>query len=48
MELVKPKFMDTEYVYFDADGVKIKENSPEWVKEEYEKFIKQLNEHEVL
>lgn len=35
--------MSTEYAYYDDDGLKIKEDSPQWVKNEYKKFMEELN-----
>lgn len=43
MELAEPKFMKTEFVYYDDDGLRIKDNAPEWVKNEYEEFMKSLD-----
>lgn len=43
MDHVRPKFMDTDFCYYDDDGIKIKEDSPEWVKEEYQEFMDGLN-----
>lgn len=43
MEKVEPKFMSTEWVYYDNTGLKIKEDAPEWVKKEYEEFMKDDN-----
>jgi len=40
MELERPKFMDTEWYYYDDEGLKIKEDAPAWVKKEYEEFMK--------
>ncbi|SHK38244.1 hypothetical protein SAMN02745248_02413 [Hathewaya proteolytica DSM 3090] len=48
MELERPKFMDTDYYYYDDDGLKIKENSPQWVKEEYEQFMSSLKCGEIV
>lgn len=45
MQLEKPKFIDTEFVFYTEDGIQIKDNAPEWIKREYEKFKKQLNEN---
>lgn len=37
----KPRFMEENYHYFDEnDNLKIKDNAPQWAKEEYEEFIK--------
>lgn len=47
MELPEPKFMSTEYIYYDDEGLRIKEDSPQWVKDEYEVFISELNSNEV-
>ena len=47
MELERPKFMYTEYVYYDDDGMKIKEDSPQWVKDEYKSFIAALDNNEI-
>lgn len=43
MQIEKPEFMDTEYVYYDDDGLKIKEDSPKWVKDAYNEFMEELN-----
>ena len=43
MELKEPKFMTSEFVYYDEDGVQIKDNAPEWVRKEYEEFKKNFN-----
>lgn len=43
MELNEPKFMQTEYVYYDDDGLKIKDDSPQWVKDEYNAFMNELD-----
>ncbi|WP_198039508.1 hypothetical protein [Clostridium kluyveri] len=47
MELPEPKFMSTEYVYYDDEGLKIKEDSPQWVKNEYKTFMKELESNKV-
>ncbi|HBJ2623598.1 TPA: hypothetical protein LA827_003401 [Clostridium botulinum] len=47
MELAEPKFMSSEYVYYDDEGLKIKEYSPQWVKDEYGEFMKELNSNEM-
>ncbi|WP_223316896.1 hypothetical protein [Clostridium botulinum] len=46
MELKEPKFMTSEFVYYDEDGVQIKDNAPEWVRKEYEEFKKSLIENQ--
>lgn len=48
MELNEPKFMSTEYVYYDDDGLKVKDTAPQWVKDEYEEFMKELNSNKVI
>jgi hypothetical protein len=48
MELERPKFMDTEWYYYDNDGLKVKEDSPEWVKKEYNKFMKNLKSNVIV
>ena len=42
MELNEPKFMETEYAYYDDDGLKIRDDSPQWVKDEYNGFMNEL------
>lgn len=44
MQIEKPKFMDTEFIYYTEDGVKIKETAPEWVVKEYNDFMRKLDE----
>lgn len=47
MELREPKFMNTEYIYYDDEGLKIKEDSPQWVKDEYKAFMEELESNEI-
>jgi len=47
VEVVKPKFIDTEYAYYDDEGLKIKDNSPQWVKDEYKQFMSSLEDGEI-
>lgn len=47
MEVVKPKFIDTEYAYYDDEGLKIKDDSPQWIKDEYKQFMDSLDESEI-
>ncbi|MEF9953576.1 MAG: hypothetical protein RR657_05005 [Peptostreptococcaceae bacterium] len=42
MDLVEPKFMSTEYYYHNS-GIKIRDDAPQWVKDEYEEFMKALD-----
>ena len=47
MDLVRPKFMNTEYYYHD-NGIKIKDNAPQWVKDEYKEFMEALNSGAII
>lgn len=44
MDLKEPKFINSEYAYYDNTGLKIKEDSPQWVKDEYNEFMNSLDE----
>lgn len=39
----RPSILDSEYVYVDETGYKIKENAPIKVKEEFERFMRLVN-----
>lgn len=43
MELIEPKFLIEGYGYYDNDGLKVKEDAPQWAKDEYKEFMEQLN-----
>lgn len=39
----KPRFMEENYHYFDEeDKLQIKEDAPQWAKDEYEMFIEMI------
>lgn len=42
MELVEPKFLIEGYGYYDNDGLKVKEDAPDWAKKEYNEFMNEL------
>jgi hypothetical protein len=46
MDQVEPKFLIEGYGYYTDDGLNIKEDAPQWAKEEYEAFMSAT--HEVL
>lgn len=41
--LEKPRFIEEEYHYYNEKGIQIKEDAPNWAKEEYEEYIKKIN-----
>lgn len=43
MDFVEPKFLIDGYGYYDNDGLKIKEDAPEWAKKEYKNFMQAIN-----
>lgn len=47
MELVEPKFLREGYGYYDNDGLKVKEDAPEWAKKEYNEFMNEIIEDEI-
>ena len=47
MELKETKFMSTEYAYYDDEGLKIKEDAPQWVKDEYKAFMEEIGSNEI-
>ncbi|MBB6622241.1 hypothetical protein H7E67_02245 [Clostridium gasigenes] len=47
MELVEPKFLREGYGYYDNDGLKVKEDAPEWAKKEYSEFMNAIITDEI-
>ena len=45
MEQIEPKFLKEGYGYYDNDGLKIKNDAPQWAKDEYNKFMKELENY---
>lgn len=43
MEQIEPKFLKEGYGFYTDEGLQIKEDAPQWVKDEYEKFMESLN-----
>lgn len=39
MEQDEPKFMKEGYGYYTDDGLQIKDDAPQWAKDEYRKFM---------
>lgn len=48
MEQPEPKFLIKGYGYYTDDGLKIKDDAPQWAKDEYEAFMKELNSNEII
>ncbi|MCT4593171.1 MAG: hypothetical protein N4A57_02705 [Anaeromicrobium sp.] len=47
MEQLEPKFLKEGYGYYTDDGLQIRNDAPQWAKEEYGEFMKQLNINEI-
>lgn len=45
MEQIEPKFLKDGYGYYTDDGLKIKEDAPQWAKKEYKEFMGELNKY---
>lgn len=39
MELAEPKFLIEGYGYYTDEGLQIKEDAPQWAKDEYKRFM---------
>lgn len=39
MEQLEPKFIIEGYGYYTDDGLQIKEDAPQWAKDEYKEFM---------
>lgn len=39
VEQIEPKFLKDGYGYYTDDGLKIKDDAPQWAKDEYNKFM---------
>lgn len=46
MDLVEPRFMIKGYGYYADEGLKIKDDAPQWAKDEYEEFMSESYEIE--
>lgn len=42
MDMVEPKFIKEGYGYYDNEGLKIKDDAPEWAKQEYKEFMEMI------
>lgn len=38
-----PRFIEENYDYYNENGIQIKEDAPEWAKEEYKEYLKKIN-----
>ena len=43
MILEKPMFIEKGYAVYTDEGIKIKEDAPQWAKDEYKEYIKGLD-----
>ncbi|WP_238917244.1 hypothetical protein [Clostridium sp. YIM B02555] len=43
MDLIEPKFLQEGYGYYTDDGLIVKEDAPQWAKDEYKNFMKELD-----
>lgn len=41
--LEMPRFIEEEYHYYDDEGIHLKDDAPEWAKEEYQEYLKNIN-----